>query len=157
MTPSICVFLAVLSLHSAPAHSKPLNGSSAQKVWMNDDIPWLRANAPISTFVSFSSVAPAPAAPNATYVKDSDPEWYRREISVRQGAIDADEAQIRSLRLARESGAGLSGTIPTEAPMTIDADSTILSLQRNIAALSVEIGSFEDMARQHSIAPGAIR
>lgn len=157
MTPSILILLAFVSIHPAPGRSGHAQEASTQKTWMNDDIPWLEANVPISTFHPVA-VTESPAAPLiGPYVKEKDPEWYRKEIASRQDAIDADKAQIRSLQLARESGAGISGTIPLENHMTIDADATILNLQNQINSITNEMSAIEDLARQNSIEPGALR
>lgn len=157
MAPFTLVFLALLSAHPVPAHIARVSDTSPQKVWINDDIPWLEANVPISVFHPVVATEPTAAVAAGPYVKELDPEWYRKEIAARQAAIDADNAQIRALQTARISGAGLSGTIPLQASMTIDADATILNLQTQVKALNAEISSLQDLARQNSIAPGAIR
>ena len=160
MTPSLVVLLAVISAHPAApmAHSlAPRQESVAPKVWTNDELPWLQANVPISTFRAEAGVPTVTVVPNGPYVKELDPDWYRAQITARQDVIAAAAAKIRSLQLARESGAGASGTIPLEAGMTIDADATILNLQNQVTAMKAEISSLEDLARQNSIAPGAIR
>jgi len=157
MTPFTLVFLALLSAHPARAHFVRASDTSPQKVWINDDIPWLQANVPISVFHPIVVTEPARSAAAGPYVKELDPDWYRKEISARQSAINADNAQIRALQTARISGTGLSGTIPLAASMTIDADATILNLENQVKALKSQIDSLQDLARQNSIAPGGIR
>lgn len=157
MAPFTLVLLAILSAHPLPAHVAHASDTSPQKTWINDDIPWLEANAPISVFHPVVAAEPVPAAASGPYAKELDPDWYRKEIATRLSAIDADNIQIRALQTARVSGAGLSGAISLAAPMSIDADATILALQSQVKALNAEISSLQDLARQNSIAPGAIR
>jgi hypothetical protein len=160
MTPSLVVLLAVISAYpAAPAAHRlaPRQESVAPKVWTNDELPWLQANVPISTFRAEAGVRAVAAVPKGPYVKELDPDWYRAQITAREDVIAAATAKISSLQLARESGAGLSGTIPLEAGMTIDADATVKNLQTQIQLMNIEIGDLEDLARQNSIAPGAIR
>jgi hypothetical protein len=157
MTPSVLILLAVVSLHPMLAPSGHVQESATQKTWMNDDIPWLEANVPITTFQPVAVTEAAALPPAGPYVKEKDPEWYRKEISSRQDAIDADKAQIRALQLAGESGAGASGTISLVNHMTIDADATIANLQTQIKSMTDAINDLEDLARKNSIEPGAIR
>jgi hypothetical protein len=169
MTPSLVVLLAAISLHpAAPARVGVASAShraatavrqesTAPRVWTNDDLPALEANVPITMFHTVTAVAQAAVAPNGAHVKELDPEWYRAQIAARESVIAADRDRIRSLQLARESGAGLTGTIPTGTAMTIDADETIKNLQTQLKLMSIEIGNLEDLARQNSLAPGVIR
>ncbi len=151
MTPAILVLFSVLSVHSAPARD-----ASAQKIWMNDDVEWLRANAPISVIGSLTVVAPA--APNGPYVAELDPDVYRKEIDARQAQIDAANAQIRSISDIRRTGVGISGTFPLDRESAgITPEATIQILQDRNKELAAEIDSLQELARHNSIPPGAIR
>jgi hypothetical protein len=169
MTPSLIVLLAAISMHpAAPARAGAASAShrvatavpqesTAPRVWTNDDLPALEANVPITTFRTATAAPQAAVTPAGAYIKELDPEWYRAQIAARENVIAADRDRIRSLQLARESGAGLTGTVPTEAPMTIDADETMRNLQTQLKLMNIEISNLEDLARQNSIPPGAMR
>jgi hypothetical protein len=152
MTPAILVLLSVFAFHSAPAKDV-----STQKTWMNDDIEWLRANAPISVIGSISAPLPVAPAPAGPYVPQLDPSWYKQQIDSLQKQIDDANSRLRGLQAAQVSGVGNSNVIPLNQSMTIDADQTIQNLQTQVKSLSGQIGSLQDLARQNSVPPGDIR
>ena len=156
MTPAIFVFLAVMSLHPAPRRD-----SSAQKTWTNDDIDSLRASSPISVFSMPATPVASQAQAvivNPPYLKELDPDWYAKQIAAVQLQMMESSAVIRKIQTIRNSGVGISGTIPLDREdVGLSPEFTIKILQARNQALKAEVDNLEELAHRNYIPPGEIQ
>lgn len=162
---AVLVLLSLISLGSVagpPASSSRLRAKAAvtERVWSNDDIPYLRQNAPISTF---GAIAPATLRlgvgqpgqsqlPNVPYEKERDPAWYQAQIDERRAQIDDIEAELAHIAFVEQGGQGISGVFPlTGSNPGILLPGTIYVLQQQDLELRDEIADLQDLARVNQI------
>jgi hypothetical protein len=144
--------------------------SNTQKVWSNDDIQFLRENAPISLFnpastqEPASSATPNQAAPvrrsyvNDPYVKEQDPDWYAGEISDRREELDSVDTQLQQIANRVKTGEGFSDAFPLyKSSPGILLSGTIQVLQEADRELRSEIDDLQDLARYNGLPPGVTR
>jgi hypothetical protein len=171
------VIFSIVSFHATtmPAHRAAHAGASrariavsgdstTQKVWSNDDIKFLRENAPISLFRPASTPEPAvSAAANAPtvrrpYVKELDPDWYADEIAARREDLESVDAQLAQIAYTEKTGEGTTDEFPLDKSSPgILLPGTIQVLQADDQELRSEVDSLQDLGRIHDIPPAATR
>jgi hypothetical protein len=160
---TVLVLLSLISLGSVagPPAGTPTGlrakAAAAERVWSNDDIPYLRQNAPISTV---GSIAPARLAPGVVqrgqaqlpYVKEHDPAWYQDQIDQRRAQIADIEAELAHIAFVEQGGQGISGAFPlTGSNPGILLPGTIYVLQQRDLELRDEIAELQDLGRVNRI------
>jgi len=173
LLPAILLSTALLCAKTAaalPARPKTRVTRSAdvdkQKTWTDQDIPFLRENAPISIIGDRGgaaqdgvSNATAPASGDSLFdLQQKNPHWYAAQMQMLRGRIDADEDQVRNVREIRETGDGISGAVPLDknAP-GLSPEATIQILQCDENSIRVKMDELEDLARVNGIDPGVLR
>jgi hypothetical protein len=144
--------------------------SNTQKVWSNDDIQFLRENAPISLFnpaatqEPAASATPNQAAPvrrsyvNDPYVKEQDPDWYAGEISDRREELDSVDTQLQQIANTVKTGEGFSDAFPLyKSSPGILLPGTIQVLQEADREVRSEIDDIQDLGRYNGLPPGVTR
>lgn len=169
---AVLVLLSLISLGSVagpPARrSSGLHAKAAvaERVWSNDDIPYLRQNAPISTFAAapiaqFRVAVGQPGQsqlPAEPYVKEHDPAWYQAQIDQRRAQIAYIEGDLAHIAFVEQGGQGISGAFPlTGSNPGILLPGTIYVLQQRGLELSDEIADLQDLARVNQIPRSAWR
>lgn len=166
----VILVLALVSLGgsvpSRPSHAMhsattPHRAPDQQRVWSNDDLKYLRENAPISIIGSTqpallsapeaesSAAAPAPCA---TYVREDDPLWYSSEIELRRAAIAEIDHQLNHIASVEAGGVGISNAFPFEGTNPgIGLPGTVYELQEQAHALQTEIDALQDLAQSREI------
>lgn len=162
--------LTLISLSAAtPGHRLSVRpGLSAgraveQRVWSNDDVKYLRENAPISVVgVTVRSLPTAPTEElpscEAPYVREDDPLWYYEEIADRREQIAQIDWQLAHVAAAEESGQGISNAFPLVGTNPgILLPGTVFSLQQQQEELRLEIADLQDLAHSREIPRAAWR
>lgn len=169
MNIAVLLVLSLILLHpsaanrsSAPLFHPAASTADAQRIWSNDDVKFLRQNAPISVVGLVLPAAPAPAVnePVATplpYVKEHDPDWYLAQISLRRAEIDQIDARlahIASIRQAQDTSDAfpLTGSSPG-----ILLPGTLYVLQQEKSQLEAEVSDLQDLAQINEITRSAWR
>jgi len=167
---SLILLITLVSLGAvAPASSCPSRAPHSpscapdqSRVWSNDDVNFLRENAPIS-IIGVVNPAPTPAAPAdnsepAPYIKEDDPHWYEDEIGFRRAAIADIDAQLAHIASAENGGQGITGAFPLAGGTPgILLQGTVYVLQQERRELKREIEDLQDLGQQNQIAPVAWR
>ena len=155
---------------SATSHVTSHMAKTDSKVWSNDDIQFLRENAPISLFNPASTQEPAAsatpnqAAPlrrsyvNDPYVKEQDPDWYAGEISDRREELDSVDTQLQQIANTVKTGEGFSDAFPLyKSSPGILLPGTIQVLQEADREVRSEIDDLQDLGRYNGLPPGVTR
>lgn len=146
--------------------SRASRNAATEKVWTNQDIPFLRENAPISIIGGGGAYVPDSASktsanapsPMISEMQQQNPHWYAAQAGMLQQRLDADEGQIRNVREIREAGDGISGAVPLDknAP-GLSPEVTIEILQNDERAIRARMDQLEDSARANGLDPGVLR
>jgi hypothetical protein len=164
--------LALLIACSSQAAEKPRpaqgNQNQPKKVWTDDDMDQLRARGLIS-IVGQEATAPAatqaPVAPAETTFpvhasRLDDPAWYADAAADLQAELDKREAALREQLEAM----ALATDRVTEPGLALDKESAgvtpaagVANLQAQVQETQSQLDELADLARQHNIAPGALR
>jgi hypothetical protein len=154
---------------SATSHVTSHVAKTDSKVWSNDDIQFLRENAPISLFNPASTREPAASAASnqaapvrsyltTPYVKEQDADWYAREISNRREELDSVDTQLQQIANTVKTGEGFSDAFPLyKSSPGILLPGTIQVLQEADRELRSEIDDLQDLGRYNGLAPGVTR
>ena len=180
----LAAVLALLLAPSSYAAGKPRTAQSNQtrpkKVWTNADMDDLRARGLISIVGPEESEAaqpaPAPAAetaPAAAPVEAQaalefpvyesrldDPEWYVEQAVNLQAELDQRVADLKQ----QQDAITLAKDRITQPGLALDrenagitADSGLAVLEGRVREIQDQLDELSDLARQHSISPGALR
>ncbi len=167
------VVLVLAFAFSSRAAEKPRPSKAPQtqprKVWTNEDLDQLRSRGLIS-IVGQEASAPASAqAPAASAEETSpayasrldDPQWYsdkaadlQAELDKRQAALQVQQTAIGQAVDQRITEPGLS-LVKDNAGVTPAAG--VANLQAAVQEVQNQLDELGDLARQHNIAPGALR
>ena len=133
-----------------------------RRVWSNDDVPYLRANAPVSVFVPASAPADPGSAPNgivaqgataqAPYVKEDDPQWYEREIAARRAELAFVNGQLANIAAVETDWHGYAPafSLIVEEPGIL-LPGTVYVLENRRAELQSEIAALRDLGEARGI------
>ena len=168
--PTAVVLVLAFAFSSRAAEKpRPAKAPQAQprKVWTNEDLDQLRSRGLISIV---GQEAPASAqAPTASAEETfpayasrlDDPQWYsdkaadlQAELDKRQAALQTQETAIAQAVDQRITEPGLS-LVKENAGVTPAAG--VANLQAAVQEVQNQLDELSDLARQHNIAPGALR
>jgi hypothetical protein len=166
--------LALLFACSSQAAEKPRpaqgNQNQPKKIWTNDDMDQLRARGLISITGQEEAGATAPTAqPSAAPAETTfpvyesrldDPAWYADRAADLQAELDRRQAalaqQLEAIALAvdRVTQPGLA---LNQENAGVTPESGVAILQARVQEIQDQMDELSDLARQHSIEPGALR
>ena len=169
--PTAVVLVLAFAFSSRAAEKpRPAKAPQAQprKVWTNEDLDQLRSRGLISIVgqdePARTAQAPAAAAEETfpTYASRlDDPQWYsdkaadlQAELDKRQAALQTQETAIAQAVDQRITEPGLS-LVKDNAGVTPAAG--VANLQAAVQEVQNQLDELSDLARQHNIAPGALR
>jgi hypothetical protein len=164
--------LALLIACSSQAAEKPRpaqgNQNQPKKVWTDDDMDQLRARGLIS-IVGQEATSPAATQASAAPAETTfpvhasrldDPAWYADAAADLQAELDKREAALREQLEAM----ALATDRVTEPGVALDKESAgvtpaagVANLQAQVQETQSQLDELGDLARQHNIAPGALR
>jgi hypothetical protein len=165
-------FILMSSPKAVPAHRFTNNrvasnrAAASIRIWTNDDVKSLRAEAPISIvgtvqgFEASANVSTPREGPAARrpWVKEADPEWYAQEIEARRLDAASAEAQLAQIARTAKSGEGISGAVNLDMqPAGIMLPGTIWVLQKEDREARSEIDALQELGRHSGIAAAAWR
>jgi hypothetical protein len=136
------------------------------RIWTNDDVKTLRAEAPISVvgtvagLEASTSISTPRAAPpeRRPYVKEADPDWYAQEIEARRIEAASAEARLAQIAQTAKTGEGVSGVVPLDKTSPgILLPGTIYVLRQQGREAKTEIDALQDLGRRSGIVAAAWR
>lgn len=159
-----------LEQQNQPEQRQAKPGSATNKVWTNDDIAVLRETSPISVIgqagsptapeagATTANTNPPPATSKGPAAKEQDPAWYEQEIGSRREHIDQLNDQVLQIENARQTGQGISGTVPLDkTAVGITPEDAINALENQKNQLQGEIDDLQDQAQRNAISRDAWR
>ena len=167
--------LALLLASSSYAAGKPRTPQSNQtrpkKIWTNADMDDLRARGLITLagpefpeVTQPAAVAPAEAQATPEFPvyqsRLDDPEWYAEQAANLQTELDQAMADLKQ----QQDAIVLAKGRITQAGLALDRenagitpDSGLAVLQERVQEIQNQLDDLSNLARQHSISPGALR
>lgn len=161
------VTLLILSMISLGAPKAATARSVASvRIWTNDDVKTLRAEAPISIVgtvegleASTSVSTPRVTAPERRlWIREADPNWYAQEIEARRTEAASAETQLAQIAHTVKTGEGISGLVPLDKNSPgILLPGTIWVLQKEDREARTKIDALQELGRHSGIIAAAWR
>ncbi len=151
------VFLSCISpqiaLSQADAAPKPV-----KKVWTNDDLKRSEEADSLDPQNNSSVILADDKTPKKHYDREKDPEWYASQLVPLRTEIEGIDREIKAILEARKDGKGATGGMAlNQAPEAVSPEARIETLRKRRSDLVSKTEDLEAEARQHDIAPGALR
>jgi hypothetical protein len=166
----LAAVLALSMACSAHAAGKPRPAKDTQtqptKIWTNDDMDLLSRFSLISVVrQEKAQTATPPAAPAKTIFpvyasRLDDPTWYAAQAAALQAELDQREADLQEQQTAIAQAANritTPGVSLTEKDAGVTPAAGLAILQALVQETQTKLDDLADVARQHSILPGALR
>jgi len=142
-----------------PSASAPPSGQPApKKVWTNDDVGDLRADAPISTVGGSARNSSKPARASAGAQGQKNAQWYHDQIAKLEDQLpplDAKIAQLQAGISGKFTGDGKESTRPSYGKFG-DWTAELQDLQKKRDDIAARASSLRDQARRAGVPANAL-
>jgi len=139
---------------SAPSSSQP----AEKKVWTNDDVGDLRADAPISTVGGSAGKSSKPARASTGAQGPKNAQWYHDQIAKLEDQLpplDAKIAQLQAGISGKFTGDGKESTRPSYGKFG-DWTAELQDLQKKRDDIAAHASALRDQARRAGIPANAL-
>jgi len=155
----IAIFAGSATAQDTSAASAPPSGQPApKKVWTNDDVGDLRADAPISTVGTSAGKSSKPARASAGAQGQKNAQWYHDQIAKLEDQLpplDAKIAQLQAGISGKFTGDGKESTRPSYGKFG-DWTAELQDLQKKRDDIAARASALRDQARQAGVPANAL-
>lgn len=142
-----------------PEKAKP-EPQKTKKVWTNDNLQDLGGKSGVSVVGDARGAADVDKAEPklAGYVKEKDPNWYRKQLVPLRAEIERLDKEITKTREFINGGHTGEGQLKINVfSVPMNPADQIAQLEKRKATIQSKIDALEDQARRNDIPPGALR